>query len=68
MLKTLTSPLRFLRNHYGLTQTELANKLGLTLNDISRFEHGRTGIRIEKLKKIAMFFEIDVSVLFSKKL
>lgn len=68
MLKTLTSPLRFLRNHYGLTQTELAKKLGLTLNDISRFEHGRTGIRIAKLEKIAKFFSIDVSVLFSKKL
>jgi len=68
MLETIINPLRFIRNHYGLTQTELAKKLGLTINDISRFEHGRTGLRIAKLQKIAEYFGVDTGVFFYPRL
>ena len=52
--------IRMLRKKLGLTQENLADKLGVTLNTISRIEIGNRGISID--------LAIDLAVLFNSTL
>lgn len=55
---------KFLRNCYGLTQSELAKQMGITQPYLSRFEAGKVG----SIKKVSKYFRgfginIDWSVM-----
>ncbi len=41
--------LRYLRDVYGLSQSDLANKAGLTLQQIQKYEQGKNRISASKL-------------------
>ena len=45
--------LRAARKAQGLSQRQLAERLGLTQAQISRFEHGRTDLRLSSLVELA---------------
>lgn len=58
--------LKQLREDRGLTQTELADKLGVTLKTISNYETKGTRPRTQDMyKKIAEFFNIDINFLLT---
>lgn len=50
-----------LRQSKGLTQAELATKLGVTRQAVSLYEKGQIKPKIETLKKLAYYFGVSVS-------
>lgn len=54
--------LRGLRMREGLTQTELALKMGIAQANISKMEHGKRLIGKAMAKKFASFFHTDYRI------
>ncbi len=48
----------------GLSQEELAKRLGVTSNTLSRWETGTYKPKLQDLDKLANFFTVSVSVFF----
>ena len=56
--------LKKIRQMMGKTQSEMASKLNITSQAYSRMERGKTGIDIERLKKIAEGLELTIEDLY----
>lgn len=56
--------IRQLRKARGITQTELANAIGLTFQQVQKYEKARNRISASKLAQIASIFNVDVAELF----
>ena len=56
--------IKSIRKEHNLTQKELADKLGVTFQAVSKWENGKNLPDIAIIKKIAEEFSIDLSVLF----
>lgn len=54
-----------IRVRNNVTQRELAEKLGLSLNTVSRYETGERRPRIDKVIKIAKALDVEPSELFT---
>jgi DNA-binding XRE family transcriptional regulator len=48
--------IRYYRNKFDLTQTELALKIGVSLDTVSRWETGKRDPRSSDLRKMATLF------------
>ena len=57
------SNLRMLREMHGLTQTDLAEALGITKQAVSQQERSNGEARIEILQRYADYFDVPVSLL-----
>jgi len=51
------------RHDSGLTQEEAAEKLGVSVNTIQNWESGKTSIKNENLRKIAILYQVPFSQL-----
>lgn len=51
--------IRYLREHFDLTQEQMATKLGLSTNGYANLERGETKLDVERLEQIANVFGID---------
>ena len=58
--KTILRRLKKARKKSGLTQTEIAKKLGKPQSFISKIENGERRLDIIELKKIAKLYKLDV--------
>ncbi len=58
--------LQFLRKRAGLTQAELAKKVGITRSALGNYESGTREPDFETLEAFADFFNVDLDVLFSR--
>mgnify|MGYP003644066868 CR=1 FL=1 len=56
--------IRQLRKARGITQTELATAIGLTFQQVQKYEKARNRISASKLAQIAKIFNVDVAELF----
>lgn len=56
--------LQTLRRNAGITQEQLADKTGLTMESISNIERGLFGPKFENLEKIATVLDVPVKELF----
>jgi transcriptional regulator with XRE-family HTH domain len=56
--------LQALRLNAGITQAQLAEKTGLTVESISNMERGLFGPKFENLEKIAAVLKVPVKDLF----
>jgi transcriptional regulator with XRE-family HTH domain len=63
MTNYIASNLRFLRKESGMSQTELAAKLGLSRSNIASYESGAAEPNANRLKRIAHFFDVSMEVL-----
>lgn len=61
---TVADNIRNLRGINNLSQAELAEKLGVVPQTISKWENGNTTPQYQKMMKIAQVFDIDVSELY----
>lgn len=61
---TLKHNLRKLRNIKGLSQTEIANILGLTSQHYCMIENGKRGVSLELAKKISDFYGLPIEEIF----
>ncbi|NCC58849.1 MAG: XRE family transcriptional regulator [Synergistales bacterium] len=57
--------LKILRTQAGFTQSQLAEKVGLSLNTILNFEKGRREPRSSDLQKIAVVLGCEISELLN---
>jgi transcriptional regulator with XRE-family HTH domain len=57
--------LRFLRAERGMTQEQLADKTGLTIESISNIERGIFAPKFHNLEKIAFALKVPVKELFN---
>ena len=55
--------LRTLRMRNGLSQDELAEKLFVTRQAVSRWENGETTSNVETLKLLSRFFDVSIKTL-----
>ena len=53
--------LKYLRKSKGLSQEELAGKIGLNRGNIASYEKGTAEPKLENLLKIIRFFKVDLS-------
>ena len=56
--------LKFLRKRLSLTQEQLAESTGLTIESISNIERGLFGPKFDNLEKIAAAIGVEVKELF----
>lgn len=56
--------LKALRNQKGITQEQLADKAGLTVESISNIERGIFGPKFDNLEKISKILGVQVKELF----
>ena len=56
--------LQVLRLQAGMTQEELANEIGVTVESISNIERGVYGPKFDNLEKLAAVLDVQVMELF----
>lgn len=64
---TMGARIKAARRKVGLTQTELAGKLGISFQSIAQWENDLRNPKLETLQKIASALEIDVTELLETK-
>lgn len=57
--KVFSINLRRLRESKNLTQTDLANSVGLSRQSIARYESGKGGATLDTIAVLAKFFEVE---------
>jgi transcriptional regulator with XRE-family HTH domain len=62
-LKILANKLKKVRSERGFSQADLAERSGLKINDISRYERGAVSPNLENFVKIAKALEVSADVL-----
>ena len=63
-LKTFGSRIQELRKKNNLTQSELAEKIGLSTNFIGMIERGERNTSVDKIFKLAKAFNISLAQFF----
>src|SRR5690242_12683597 len=56
---------RALRMSHGLSQTDLANRIGVTFQQVQKYESGANRITMGRLTNIAKLFKVSVPYLLS---
>jgi transcriptional regulator with XRE-family HTH domain len=59
----INEKLRVMRQCKNWTQEELADKLGWAVKSYAKIERGDTGVKLDKLQKVAEVFGVDVQEL-----
>jgi|BioPla2DNA2_1021312.scaffolds.fasta_scaffold12938_5 transcriptional regulator with XRE-family HTH domain len=67
-MKDITNVIYFMRRRMNLTQREIAEATGLTLNDISRAERGVLKHQIKKIVMLSTFFCIPLEAILRNNL
>ncbi len=63
---TLANRIQTLRKENEMTQEELANRLGVTFQAVSKWEHGKAAPDILLLPQLADIFECPIDTLFAR--
>ncbi len=58
--------IRRLRDAKGITQMELAERVGLSYQQIQKYEKGRSSISLSRLRQIAHALDVPISEFFEK--
>lgn len=62
----LSERIKALRNEKGISQTVLANQIGLTQQAVAKWEKGVSEPDSEMLQKLASFFDVSVDYLLGR--
>ena len=62
----LPSNLKKLRKDKGITQQELANKLGIKRSLIGSYEEGRAEPKLETMQNLALFYGLSIDDIINK--
>ena len=55
---------RILRKNRGMSQTELANKIGVTFQQVQKYENGSNRIGSGRLHRISIVLNVPITTLF----
>lgn len=67
MDKEIGRRIKLLRKSRGFSQIELAEKIGISFQQIQKYEKGTTRISVVRLQEIADVLAINISAFFEKK-
>lgn len=62
--KDIGEKIRLFRLMMGLTQEGLAEQLGITFQQVQKYERGITKVNLTKLQQLAQSFKVPVSAFF----
>ncbi len=62
--KKVGSKIKQIRKSWGITQIELAEKIGTSFQQIQKYEKGSTRISVMRLEQISKALGIDINVFF----
>jgi transcriptional regulator with XRE-family HTH domain len=62
--KEIGEKVRLLRKHAGLTQEKLAELVGVSFQQIQKYENGSTKLNTDKLQQVANALKVPASVFF----
>ena len=62
--KTIGDALKLRRQELGLTQTELARGIGVTFQQIQKYENGGSRIAASRLSEVAEYLHVPVAYFF----
>ena len=65
-LKAVSSELKILRIEHDDLQEELAEKSGVAMSTISKYEAGDNNMNIEKIEQIIKPYNIDLYIFFGR--
>lgn len=63
MIEFLNKKIKELREADGLSQKELAEKLGIAKNTLSQYEHNKSNPSLEVIVQLSAFFDVSVDYL-----
>ncbi|MDP1614215.1 MAG: helix-turn-helix transcriptional regulator [Methylococcales bacterium] len=61
----INEKIRFMRQMKELSQEEMAEQLGLSLNGYANIERGETDVQMSRLEQIAKIFDVDLMELLN---
>jgi len=64
--KDIGNKVRLLRKHAGLTQERLAELVGVSFQQIQKYENGSTKLNTDKLQQVASALKVPASVFFGE--
>jgi len=64
--KEIGEKVRLLRKHAGMTQEKLAELVGVSFQQIQKYENGSTKLNTDKLQQVAMALKVPASVFFGE--
>jgi transcriptional regulator with XRE-family HTH domain len=64
--KEIGQKIRQMRKHWGLSQMELAERMGISFQQIQKYEKGATSISVSRLQQISDALGIEITVFFMK--
>jgi transcriptional regulator with XRE-family HTH domain len=64
--KEIGQKIRQMRKHWGLSQMELAERMGISFQQIQKYEKGATSISVSRLQQISDALGIEITVFFRK--
>lgn len=65
MIYNIADRIRFLREQYGMTQTDLANKLGISRSAVNSWEMSLSSPSIANIIEMAKLFNISTDYILS---
>ncbi len=64
--KEIGAEIKRIRKSFGISQMKLAEKVGVSFQQIQKYEKGVNKISVEMLQRIAMALKVPVTTFFSK--
>jgi transcriptional regulator with XRE-family HTH domain len=64
--KEIGEKVRLLRKHAGMTQERLAELVGVSFQQIQKYENGSTKLNTDKLQQVASALKVPASVFFGE--
>lgn len=59
-MKKMKDRIKMLREEHHLSQEQVAERMGVSLNSYGKLERGETKLTLEKLEQIANIFDMDI--------
>jgi transcriptional regulator with XRE-family HTH domain len=64
--KEIGEKVRLLRKHAGMTQEKLAEEVGVSFQQIQKYENGNTKLNTDKLQQVASALKVPASAFFGE--
>lgn len=64
--KNIGKKIKLLRSEYQLSGSDLARIIGISQQQLSRYENGLSDISTSKIMLISVYFKVDVCYFFKK--
>lgn len=64
--KKIGEKIRQLRKGWGLSQSELAEKIGVSFQQVQKYEKGSSAVSVARLQQISEVLDVDITAFFKQ--